>query len=144
MKLDARERRWILRSILHELLHDRRTCFWSMIGGSLAMLGVLLLAIDEQVIPVPVELSLTAVVIGVVLIAVSLHAWVKLIRTELVQYLLRLDRCGCCAQPRTFGIAGRSNPLRSQSVNGWTCSECGATWWAGQVDRSGLVCRDAA
>ena len=144
MKLDSRERRWLFRSILHELFHDRRTCFLMMIGASLSILGVILLAVDEQVIPVPVELSLMGIGIGAVLIAISMHSWAKLIRVELIQHLLRLERCGCCAQRRTFGVAGNSNAHRSPARDGWTCSECGATWWAGQADRSGLVYRDAA
>ena len=82
--------------------------------------------------------------IGAVLIAISMHSWAKLIRVELIQHLLRLERCGCCAQRRTFGVAGNSNAHRSPARDGWTCSECGATWWAGQADRSGLVYRDAA
>ena len=71
MKLDSRERRWLVRSILHELVHDRRTCFLMMIGASLSILGGILLAVDEQVIPVPVELSLMGLGIGAVLIAIS-------------------------------------------------------------------------
>lgn len=144
LKLEPRERRWLGRSLLHELLHNQRTVFIGVLGGALMLLGIMLLAGDERRIPVPMEVSFVALVIGTVLLTMTLRHATRLVRSEFVQLLLRLDRCGCCAQRRAAGIGTASHEPHSPSPHGWTCSECGSTWWAGRADRSGKVYRDAA
>ena len=141
-QIDARERRWLLRCIRHELLHDLRVGGTLVLGLASSLLGISFLAVGERAIPLPVEISLVGIAIGLILMGGAMRIWLRLVRVEVVQYLLRLDRCGCCAHKRFSEkpIVFHVQP----GGHGWTCTECGSTWWAGQADRSGLIHRDAA
>ena len=108
------------------------------------ILGINLWILGDRAIPVPAEAALGLSGIGMVLLGIALRGWTKFARVEIVQYLLRLDRCGCCAQKRAVNMSGIFQQSRPDGSPGWTCSECGATWWAGRADRSGQVYRDVA
>ncbi|MBC04014.1 MAG: hypothetical protein CMJ34_12045 [Phycisphaerae bacterium] len=139
-RLGPRERRWLLRSIVHELFHDRRIGGIALLGGSLFLLGIIFCIAGGTELPVPIGFAAGVTVVGAVLLSIGLHGWIKLVRKELVQFLLRLDRCGCCAHKKVDDCAG----AHDRAIRGWTCSECGSTWWAGRIDRGGFVSRDAA
>ncbi len=143
-RLDSRERRWLARRLLHEMLWDRRFTRFAMVGGSLLLLAGTLWAVPGRVVPAPNWLLGSLGVLGGGFLSIAVHGWFGTLRTELVQHLLRLERCGCCAHPKGVGVTFDARDPWPRSSLRWTCSECGAAWGGGHEDFQEIEYREAA
>ncbi|MEE2896203.1 MAG: hypothetical protein VX726_10745 [Planctomycetota bacterium] len=128
-RLAGRERWWLVRCLGQELVNDRTTNLLVLGGGSMVLLAVVLGLVKGGPVPAPIPVIAGLGGIGLLLLVIAAARWRRLLRSEVVQYLLRLDRCGCCAHPLAT-TPGELRARESSAVQRRVCPECGALWGA--------------
>lgn len=137
-RLDRRERKWVLRGIVHELLGAVQINRIGAVGGSILLLVAVLVCVPDDLVPSPLPLLMGLGMIGGGVSMVAIVGWFRIVRDGSSQLVLRLERCGCCghhAPPRHSVIPG----IEPRAVRSWRCSECGAGWiganaWFGDAE----------
>lgn len=126
-RLDRRERRWVLRGLIHELLGAGQINRIGAVGGSILLLLAVLLSVPDRLVPSPMPILMGMAMIGGGVTMVAIFGWYRIIQDGSSQLVLRLERCGCCghpAPPRTMGASA----IEPRATHSWRCTECGAGW----------------
>lgn len=141
--LGRRERRWILRRIVHEVLGDPRPGTVAVLAAT--GLGARIILPFARGFPLSRHepTMATLLMIGAVLAAVAAAWWTRIALDALVQHLLVLRRCGRCAHPAPDRgpLSGEHAPFACRS---WRCTECGSEWVAAGAFPDAETRRDAA
>ena len=127
-----RERRWLFGRILPVVLMDRAVWYLTLLGCSFLLLSATMAIIAQGPRPVSTILAVAAVG-GLLLMTALTIAAMKITGAELVQQLLRLEKCGCCGHPKSTP-AGRSERHHPRASRRFTCTECGSSWGGGRAD----------
>ncbi|MAC18302.1 MAG: hypothetical protein CMJ23_01255 [Phycisphaerae bacterium] len=126
-RLDRRERRWVLRGVIHELFNAGQTNRIGAVGGSILLLAAVLLCVPDGLVPSPMLLLMGMALIGGGVTVVAMFGWYRVMRDGSSQLVLRLERCGCCGHPAPPMTADMS-VIEPRATHSWRCSECGAGW----------------